>query len=163
MSDDEFQGDVDLFGDPCRLSSGKRGRPAHRYAQEIADKITLGCALGWSQQRIANGCNISIPTMKAYYSSILKRRDMARDRLDLWRVQKLQKLSDEGNVAALKELDRVITKNDQMAAARRIQAEEDDLPEETRETLGKKEQAKKAAEDAVSEPSSKYAPGYGPN
>lgn len=160
---DEFQDDVDLFGDPCRLSSGRRGRPAHRYAQEIADKITLGLAAGWSNQRIANGVGISVPTLKRYYFSLLQLREIQRDRLDLWRFHKLQKLASDGNVTAMKELGVLIEKNDRMSIAKRMQDEEDDLPEETRETLGKKEQAKKAAEKAVSEPSSKYAPGYGLN
>ena len=162
MSDSDFQDERDLFGELTRLPSGKRGRPAHRYAVEIANKIALGLALGWSQTRIANGVNISIPTMKQYYSSILKRREMQRDRLELWKFDKLQQLGVDGNVAALKEMDRMLVKNDMMSASARARSDQDDLPEETKEALGKKELAKRDATDLVDR-EDWLTPGFGPN
>jgi len=147
-----FEGDLDLFGDPVRLPNGKRGRPAHVASQKNHNKVMMLCALGWSQERIANALHISVPTLTRYYSSTLKRRLIQRDRLDAWRIEKAIEQAASGNVGAMRLLDQLIAKNDQMIGAARFagdqvdQASEDDAKPEP---VGKKEQARRDAETGV--------------
>ncbi len=138
-------GEVDLFGDPVRLPSGRRGRPAHVYSQKTDNKIMMLLALGWSQERIAQACHISVPTMRRYYFSTLKRRHIQRDRLVAWQFERLMDVAATGNVGALKELQRMIEKNDQMHAAASMAV----AKEKPEEKLGKKEQARRAALEAA--------------
>ncbi|AVO39607.1 hypothetical protein C6Y53_02090 [Pukyongiella litopenaei] len=137
---------MDLFGDPVRLPSGRRGRPAHRYSQKNANKIMMLLALGWSVERVAAGCHISVPTLKKYYFSVLKTRAIQRDRLVAWQFERLMELAAAGNVSALKELQQMIERNDRMAASASLR-DEADAPQP--EKLGKKEQARRAAMEAT--------------
>jgi len=139
-------GDLDLFGDPVRHPSGRRGRPAHRYSQENANKIMMLLALGWGKERIANACHISVPTLNKHYFSILKTRDMQRDRLVAWQFQKLAAQVEKGNVGAMRELNRMIEKNDQMNASAFLDsaAKQGDKPK----PKGKKEIDAGAAQEA---------------
>ncbi len=143
----ENLGEVDLFGDPVRLPNGRRGRPAHTFSQKIENKIKLLLALGWSFERIAKACHISVPTMRRYYFSALKAREAQRDRLVAWQFEKLFEMASSGNVGALKELQRMIERNDQMLAADRLAkvADKDDH----KEKVGKKELARRAALEAA--------------
>lgn len=136
--------EVDLFGDPCRLPNGRRGRPSHRYSQQIANKITLLLAMGWSQARIAAACHLSEPTLRRHYFSVLKTRAIQRDRFDAWEIEKLFALADGGNVGAMKELRKAMERNDRMVAEARMPA-----PEPKSEKLGKKEQQRRAAIEAA--------------
>ncbi len=147
MADDEF----DLFGDPVRLPNGKRGRPAHQPTQKLRNKVMTLLALGWSNERIANAIHCSVPTLKRYYFSELKRRAIQRDRLDAWRIEQTIEQAKEGNVGAQRLLDQLIEKNDKKVQAARLR----DIQSEPRpERLGKKEIERRQAEKIASGDSS---------
>lgn len=135
MPDEQF----DLFGDPVRLPSGKRGRPAHEPTQKNRNKVMTLLALGWSNERISNAIHCSVPTLKRYYFSELKARDIQRDRLDAWRFEKVIEQAEGGNVGALRLLNQMIEKNDLMLSAAQLR-EAQEKPGR-KKPLGKKEQA----------------------
>ncbi|MEC9433884.1 MAG: hypothetical protein VYD87_13355 [Pseudomonadota bacterium] len=132
---------VDLFGDVVTLPSGKRGRPAHVACQKNRNKVIMLLALGWSNQRIAGALHISLPTLRRYYFSELKARDVQRDRLDAWRFEVVAEKAATGDIPAMKELGRLIDRNDRALAAARV------ADEPQAEPLGKKEEARRAATD----------------
>lgn len=136
----------DLFGNPVSAGYGQRGRPAFQVTDENRNKIKLLLAIGWSGQRIANGMDISLATLKRYFRAELKVREQMRDRLDARRFEVTAKLAFEGNVSAMKELGRMVERNDLMRAARQIETPVDQ-PDEKAEKLGKKQQV---AKDALS-------------
>ncbi|WP_347311376.1 hypothetical protein [Defluviimonas sp. SAOS-178_SWC] len=140
---------TDLFGDLVTLPSGRRGRPAHCWTKSNADKVILGLAMGYSDPEIASGMGISLPTLKKYYFSELKRRDMQRTRFELWRAKVLADEANAGNVGALKELGKVVEKRDRHLAEQRLRSE----PSQRDEPVGKKEAARRAAaEQADADP-----------
>lgn len=71
-------------------------------------------ALGWTNQRIADTLRVSLPTLRQYYSSELRYREIARDRLNMRRAELLWRQVEAGNVGAMKEFDRFLEKNDRM-------------------------------------------------
>ena len=138
----------DLFGDLVTLPSGRRGRPAHCWTKRNADKVILGLAMDYSDKEIAFGLGISVPTLRKYYFSELKRREMQKLRFQLWQMEKLADLANGGNVGALKELRRIEADRRAEVAAQRMRdapEDEDDAP------IGKKEAARRAAETAVAD------------
>jgi hypothetical protein len=147
----------DLFGDLCTLPSGRRGRPAHRWSQSAADKVMLGLAMRYSDREIAAGLGISVPTLRKYYFSELKRRDMQRMRFELWRAETLAAKANEGDTGAMKELAKVIEKRDRHLLSEKLKAEGGDQPAE-----GKKEARKRAAADAIDQ-DDLLKPGFGPH
>lgn len=142
-----FLGDAkivtDLFGDAVTLPSGRRGRPAHRWSKEAADRVILGCAMGYTPSEIAEGLGVSLPTLRKYYFSELKMRDMHRTRSELWMAQRLAEQANQGNVGALKELRRTFEVRDRILAERKLRNET------TEEPIGKKEEARRAANAAA--------------
>lgn len=140
--------DFDLFGDPVRLPNGKRGRPAHVPNQKNRNKIIVLLALGWSNERIAGAMHISQPTLRRYYFSELKRRGIQRDRFDAWRFEKVVDQVESGNVGAMRLLDQMIAKNDTVLASAVLRSGKGSEPKA--EYVGKKEQARRVAKDAVS-------------
>lgn len=98
-----FETAYDLLGDPIPANRGKRGRPQHVPTSENANKIMLLLAQGWTDVRIAGAMGITIPTLKKHYFSVLKSRDVARDRVESVGLLTLWNLGREGNVAAMKE------------------------------------------------------------
>lgn len=138
----------DLFGDLTTLPSGRRGRPAHVWSQEAENRVILGCAMGWSTERIAQGLGVTPPTLRKYYFSALKVRDMARDRYDLWRAARLAECAGAGNVGAFRELDKIMHKMDMARQAREIDEVQSEVAPKP---LGKKAAARASAETAASE------------
>ncbi|OWU80441.1 helix-turn-helix domain containing protein [Phaeobacter sp. 22II1-1F12B] len=139
MSDEQF----DLFGDPVRLPSGKRGRPAHQPDQKNRNKVMMLLALGWSKDRIANAIHCSVPTLNRYYFSELKARSLQRDRLDAWRFEKVMAQAETGNVGAQRLLNQMIEKNDMMQTAAQIR-DAQRKPGKSK-PIGKKEQERQDA------------------
>ena len=138
---EEFSGDVDLFGDPYRLPNGKRGRPAHVCMLRNNNKISLLLALGWSNERIAGALYITQPTLRKHYFSELKARMIMRDRLDARRFEQMMDAANDGNVAAMKALEKMIEKSDLMLMARTFDPVAAQKSEELKaRPLGKKEQ-----------------------
>ncbi|UWQ77365.1 resolvase [Leisingera sp. M658] len=108
MAEQEF----DLFGDPVRQSNGRRGRPKHVPSQENRNKVIVLLAMGWSNERIAGALHVSQPTLRTYYFSELKARDIQRDRLDAHRLMLAMEEANKGNVGAMRLLDQLISKSD---------------------------------------------------
>ena len=140
---------VDLFGDVTTLPSGRRGRPSHRWSQSNANRVIMGQAMGYTDEEIAAGLGVSLPTLRKYYFSELKRRQMQRTRFELWRAETLAEQARTGNVGAMKELGKLMERRDQFLADAQFRDEGDDAPAAK---LGKKEQARQDAELAAEDP-----------
>lgn len=124
---------IDLFGHPVREGHGSRGRPPYEPNDEDRNKIKLLLALGWSISRMANAIDVSPATLKRYFRAELKQRDAMRDRLEARRFELAMRMANEGNIAALKELGRMIEHNDLMTYGQTTSVQ----PKEVK--LGKKE------------------------
>lgn len=132
---------VDLFGEPVPANWGQRGRPEHIPSQHNRHRVTMMIALGWSNERIAATLYITVPTLRKHYTSELRFRDVARDRLKATMATKLWYLFMSGNnVAACKEFRSLVEQNDLMRYG---------MPKKPRQQkplrLGKKEAAARAA------------------
>lgn len=139
----------DLFGQPIPEWKGKRGRPPYEPTERDRNKIKLLLALGWSIERMANGIGVSPATVKRYFRAELKERDAMRDRLDARRFELAMEQANAGNVAALKELGKMIERSDTMLIDARLrQAQGDRKPEKEEKQIGKKEQQKLDAKTA---------------
>jgi hypothetical protein len=142
---------VDLFGNPVRPGHGQKGRPPYEATDKDRNKVKLLLALGWANTKVANAVDISLATLKRHFRAELKVRDQMRDRLDAWRIEKAVALAEAGNVAALKEVGKIIERSDLMGAGRRIdQAQEADAKAASskKTKLGKKASAALDAVDA---------------
>lgn len=129
----------DLLGDPIPPNRGKRGRPQHVPTKENGNKIMLLLAQGWTDLRISGALGITVPTLKRHYFSVLKARDVARDKVEAIGLLSLWSMGREGNVAAMKEYFR---RHD--AAIGDVFA--DEVARETKK-LGKKERDRVEAEN----------------
>ncbi len=134
----------DLFGHPVREGFGKRGRPPYQPTESDRNKIKLLLALGWSNERVANGVGISPATLKRYFRAELKERDAMRDRLEARRFEIAMEQANGGNIGALRELGRLIERSDLMT----IPPKPATAPEQRDEKLGKKERAVRDAQTA---------------
>lgn len=127
----------DLFGDRIPENWGRRGRPQHIATTENINKVTMLVALGWGNERIANAMDITLPTFRKHYFSLVKRlRETARDRLDAAFAMRLWKLVDEGNAGAMRLWMLFVEKNDRMGVEAAMGAAPADKP--TADKLGKK-------------------------
>lgn len=117
-----------LFGWPVMPWKGRRGRPPHLPSPENVNRVKMLLAFGWSNERIANALNITQPTLRRHYLSVLKLRGLARDALDARRAELLWAQVEKGNVGAMKAFDRMLEVNDRMA--RTARAREDDEEED---------------------------------
>ncbi|MDE3797609.1 helix-turn-helix domain-containing protein [Sinorhizobium meliloti] len=138
----------DLFGQPVPDWKGKRGRPPYEPTDRDRNKIKLLLALGWSIERMANGLGVSPATVKRYFRAELKQRDAMRDRLDARRFEIAMEQANAGNVAALKELGKMIERSDTMLIDARLRQAQGDRKPEKDEKLGKKETQREAAKTA---------------
>ncbi|TPM92717.1 AraC family transcriptional regulator [Mesorhizobium sp. B2-1-3A] len=152
----------DLFGHPVREGFGNRGRPPYEPTERDRNKIKLLLALGWSNQRIANGVGISLATMKRYFRAELKVRDAMRDRLDARRYEIALEQANAGNVTALRELGAMIDRNDRMTIEASMgKGRDDEQPTVSKDKVGKKmideQRAHAADEDLMAELESEAA------
>lgn len=142
----------DLFGDPVPRNWGERGRPEHVASQQNRSQVSLLVALGWSNARIAAALFITIPTLRKHYFSELKFRDTARDRLIAGLGMKLLQQVNAGNVAAMKELQKFIERNDLMLYGQTApQPGKGKVKDDKPDKLGKKEAALIAAQQPNAE------------
>lgn len=140
----------DLFGDPVPDNWGKRGRPQHIPTGENINKVTMLVALGWGNERIASALDLTLPTFRKHYFSLVKRlRATARDRLDSAFAMHLWKQVQEGNVGAQRLWLLFLERNDRMDAERAMAATPADKPAADR--LGKKVVDEQRAADADAE------------
>lgn len=140
----------DLFGHPVREGFGQRGRPPYEPSEKDRNKIKLLLALGWANQRVANGVGISLATMKRYFRAELKVRDAMRDRLDARRFEIAMDQANSGNVTALRELGAMIEKSDRMRIEDSLGSSSDERPGKQTIRPGKKaiDEQRAAAADA---------------
>jgi hypothetical protein len=114
---------LDLFGDPIPENWGKRGRPAHIRTAENVNKVTMLVALGWANPRIANALDITLPTLRKHYFSLIERlRGTSRDRLDAAYATRLWKQVEAGNVGAMRLWAQFVERNDRMEVERGLAA-----------------------------------------
>jgi DNA-binding CsgD family transcriptional regulator len=132
----EILGTVDLFGDPVPAGRGMPGRPEHVPTTENSNKIKILLAQGWTSERIANAIGVDAKTLRKHYSRLLKARDRSRDQVTARRLFALHAQAFEGNVAAIKELNR-LEERDLLAALQAKFADADNSDEPDRR--GKKE------------------------
>jgi len=140
----------DLFGYPDRPGRGQKGRPRFTVTPRDRNRVRLLLGMGWSNPRIAAALEVSLPTLHRYFKVELSERAAMRDRLDARRLEIAMDLANDGNVAALKELGRMIERSDLMSAGARI----DEAQKKPKvEAIGKKaladEEAKLAGQDSV--------------
>lgn len=142
-----MDGNFDLFGQPIVDRAAGRGRPPYVVTEKNSNKVKLLLALGWANQRIANGLGISLATLKRYFRAELKVRDIMRDQLEARRIEMAMEQVNAGNVAAHKVLTNLIDRNDRMEVERQMAAAPAPSPTE-KGSLGKKVAEKQRAIDA---------------
>jgi hypothetical protein len=143
--------EFDLFGMPIDPGTGKPGRPKKTPTPEMRSKIKELLSLGWSNERLAGVAGMSLPTFRRNFFQELKARDFAMDRLKAWRLNRLITLGNAGNVAALKEVGKIIEQAESINANRDLTKRQtgrldDGAP------VGKKVAAKIAAMGVGSDP-----------
>ncbi|WP_245445590.1 helix-turn-helix domain-containing protein [Metarhizobium album] len=137
----------DLFGDVVPEGLGKRGRPPHVVNDARRAKVMLLMAIGRKNSEIAAALGISEPTLRKSYRAEMRSREEARFRVEGENLLKLFEQVHEGNVAAIKEMRKVLDKAEagdgefyKRAAANATNTK---APKEKK--LGKKEQELKDA------------------
>ncbi len=92
---------------------------------------------------------VTLPTLHKYYFYELRQREVARDRLEVRRLEIAWELSEKGNVGAFKEFGKLLERNDRMEIEREMAStsKKDDAPE-PKERLGKKIMNEQRAIDA---------------
>lgn len=106
-------------------------------------------ALGWASPRIATALGVTLPTLHKYYFYELRQRDVARDRLELRRLELAWELSEKGNVGAFKEFGKLMERNDRMEIERELGSDsKPDAAAHAPERMGKKAQVAQRALDA---------------
>ncbi|CAM5402282.1 hypothetical protein AFEL58S_02054 [Afipia felis] len=136
---------LDLFGEPVPVNWGRRGRPQHAPSQQNRNCVSLLVALGWSNERIAAALYITMPTLRKHYFSELKFREVARDRLVAQLGVKLLDGVNEGNVAAIREFQKYMERNDLMVYGQTRKPEKRADKPAKPEKVGKKAAALAAA------------------
>ena len=139
---------LDLFGDPVSENHGGRGRPAHIPTLENRNKVKLLLALGWGNERIAKSLSITANTLRKHYLRELKVRDEARDRMDARLAMLLWQQCSAGNVAAMKEFQKLVERNDAALGILVQPPAQESVEEDGRirdRRIGKKEEAEMAA------------------
>lgn len=145
MADEEF----DLFGNPYVEKPNSRGRPAHIVTKKNRNRVSMLVALGWSNTRISAAMEVTLPTLHKYYFYELRQRGVARDKLDVRRLELAWELAEKGNVGAFKEFGKLLERNDRMEIEREMaSAEKKHEQPETKERLGKKVMEAQRAIDA---------------
>lgn len=136
--------DFDLFGTPLPRNLGKVGRNEHVPTPENVSRIRQLLLAGWNTAKIAEEIGISRPTLRKHYlPDIEKGRVVAMSELRAKTIARLDKAADGGNVAAMKELLRVVGEAEINAGIGHQPAEPS---QPTR--VGKKEQAVHDAQTA---------------
>ncbi|WP_249696459.1 hypothetical protein [Stappia sp. WLB 29] len=107
---------LDLFGNPMLDEPPRRGRPQHAVTPETRNRVSMLLALGWSNARIASVLNITLPTLRKHYFFELRQREAARDRMEARRFELAWKAAVAGNVGAMREVGRLLDRNDAMLA-----------------------------------------------
>lgn len=139
--------DTDLFGNPVRARKGLRGRPPVELTAKDLDMLEAALMQGWSNQRTAKVLGVGVSTLKRKFGPLLKQRDQLPDRLSLVLFATAVRKAVEGqDMGAVRQVRQMIADNEARLADARMRTA-DDAPSE--EKLGKKEAARRAAEEAA--------------
>jgi hypothetical protein len=133
----------DLLGDPIPEGLGKRGRPPHVPDDKKRIKVKLLLAVGRKDEEISKALGITEKTLWKYYFRELRSRDEARFQVEATRLMKLYEGIEDGNVAANKELGKILDKA--VLADNEFARRAANIGKKKDEKLGKKEQALKDA------------------
>lgn len=132
--------DTDLFGEPVRPRREGPGRPEIVWNRQTSDRVLLGFARGLTVKETAEVVGLSAPTLRKVYFSECRKRKLARVKLEMLQLSRLNDQAADGNVAAEKELARRL---DQLRM--RDQAEKIAPPPKRAKPKGVKEQRREAA------------------
>lgn len=139
----------DLFGNPYVERPTKRGRPPHEVTKKTRNRVSMLVALGWANPRSASALGVTLPTLHKHYFYELRQRDVARDRLELRRLELAWEMAEAGNVGAFKEFGKMLERNDRMEIEREMGARpKEDGKSAAAERVGKKVIDKQRAVDA---------------
>lgn len=138
--------EIDLFGNPYVAKPTKRGRPQHAVTLKTRNRVSMLVALGWANPRIAVTIGVTLPTLHKYYFYELRQRDVARDRLEVRRLEMAWDMAEKGNVGAFKEFGKLVERNDRMEIERELSTKPPEPP--ASERPGKKVQTEQRALDA---------------
>lgn len=152
-----FSGNVDLFGVPIPARRGKRGRPAHVWSQENSNRINLLFATGHEPKDCASALGISMPTLRKHYFFELEGHEAAALKLRAKNLASLAEQAESGSVAAIKELDQQIERGNLRTMSRNVQGRKS-VEAEKPVKKGKKEMQTDAANAVVGI----FAPREGP-
>jgi hypothetical protein len=137
--------DFNLFGEPLPRNLGKVGRNEHVPTAENVSRVRQLVMAGWRAEKIAEEIGISRPTLRKHYlPDFQKSRIVALGEVKAKTLLLLEKAAQDGNVAAMKELLRIVREEELNLGigANPPQPEREPKPEK----LGKKEQANHAAQ-----------------
>lgn len=132
---------LDMFGWPIPAKRTKAGRPEHKATQENINKIMMMMIFGCTDDECAAAIGVSRPTLRKHYLPQLKQRTVARLQLDAARRSALYGKVVAGDVGAMREMDRQLTKHDLTTLAEKA-ANRQETPAEP---IGKKHAKKLAA------------------
>lgn len=144
---------VDLFGDPVLRREEARGRPEHKWTRANSNKVLLAFARGLDVKGAATAIGVSVPTLRKHYFAEVAKRDVAKLRMEMTQLARLNSAAEAGNVAAEKELGKRLEKATQADTAERV-ANRGRNGAPAPKKLGKKEEATAAAHGL----GGKYAP-----
>lgn len=100
---------LDLFGQAVIFVRPRgRGRPAHVPSIENHNKILLLAATGHGEEDCAAAIGVSVPTLRKHYFSAVKQFAAARLIVRGEVLQRLAAEAADGNVAAMKELGKLL-------------------------------------------------------
>lgn len=137
--------DFDLFGHPLPRNLGEVGRNEHVPTPENVNRVRQLVMANWTAEQIADELGISRPTLRKHYlPDIEKARVIVLGEVKAKVVIQLEKAAEDGNVAAMKELLRMVREGelDQGVGARDPAPPESDKEEK----LGKREQQHRDAQ-----------------
>ncbi|WP_370281552.1 hypothetical protein [Pseudooceanicola sp.] len=138
--------ETDLFGNPVRARKGQRGRPPVEMTKTDLDMLEAGLMQGWTAPRIAQALGIGLSTLKRNFGPMLKMAGQMPDRLELLLFATAVRKSLEGDMGAIRQVRQMADANKARLAAARLQRP--DTPEkDTEEPVGKKERARREAEE----------------
>lgn len=139
---------IGLFGWPMPEPREKAGRPEHVATDENRNKIMMLMVFGLSNKEIADAIGISQPTLRKHYLQQLAERRRSRLQLDAIRYGALFEKVKTGDVPAMKELDKLLSRHDQAMLAKKVAGRDsENIRHKDADKLGKKEQRKVDAHD----------------
>lgn len=135
-------GALDLFGQPVQPIRDRRGRPSFAKTKENQDFVAVRIAAGWSQKRIAEDMGIDEKTLRKYFSREL---EFGATFVDGVMLDVLMRKVREGHTPSIRQLrERLVDAAPQ--APRRPEANPDQDDDDADRPMGKKEQARAAAQ-----------------